>query len=495
MRTIRTTLFLLLCVSVCASGQVLAQSTAPSTSGSDYDPSLVVAKIADSQYTLGDLRALVELRYIYRSTPQEDAQRRKELFEGFIDEKLIEAEARTVGMKGRHGAIARARKSAVTFAANIFMVEAILPQIKIDSATIDTFYNNHISRYSSPEDQRRARIISVWKEGHRPAGITNPVEDSVYRGWYPEDKVDSLYTRLSEGEDFTLLVAHHSEDGFSRSRLGDLGWVSATSLGGGRFGELAMSQPLHMISKPIETDVSWHILQITDERPAGPVPLNDEIRRDIVENLREQQRAKLVQELNDSLLAVAKIEWNEESMMLPHDQLRREMALVVVNKRDTVYVDEYFLDLEKWLERGTNAPPDPDRRRNILRENYVRFVSWLEFLREKGYMARPEAVNEFDRVLQFERAALVHARIESERIPEPDSAMIQKYYKDSVHLFGSGPGALQMSWNSIKAKLKSEARATAFARWRKSAAARFNLVRYDDRLAKLPLLEHVEKKS
>ncbi len=461
---------------------------------SDFDPDLVVAKVADTEFTLGYLYSVVLEREMYVSTPLEDAKRRQDLLVGLIDAKLIETEAREISLKNRYGALARARRAEIVTAINIFVAEVVSSRLTLDSATIDTFYNNHITRYSVPTDQRRARVISVWKEGHGPTGARSSDQDSLYKGWYPEDKIDSLYTRLCEGEAFEELAIRYSEDGASRGKMGDLGWVTWQSMGAGKFADILKSQPVHMISKPLETDVAWHILQVTAERSAGPVPLGPEVMGDILSNLAEQQQTIIMRGLSDSLLAVAQIDWNEDAAQLPHDQLKRDMILVIVNGRDTVFGEEYLQDKEKWQDRYTHAPPEPDRREIILREDYIRFACWRDYLRELGFIERPEVVAEKNRILQFEREAIVHKRIDSTMVIDPDSSMIQKYYRDSIHLYGTGPGDLRLAWNSIKAKLISDERARTYDHWRRAAAARYGLKRYEDRLALLPFIPRKPKK-
>jgi hypothetical protein len=256
-----------------------------------------------------------------------------------------------------------------------------------------------------------------------------------------------------------------------------------------------MTQPLHLISKPIETDAAWHILQVTAERKTGPVPLDAEIRADIVTHLAQQQKDKILTGLGDSLLAVTEIEWNDETLWLSHEQLEADQVLAVVNSRDTVFAGEYLIDIARWRDRVTAQPPAPERRAEILRDEYIRQLCWLGFLRERGYTAREEVRAEVQRSERSEREAVVLERAFSPQIPEPDSATIERFYQDSVHLFGTEPGALSRNWQAIKIRLGNEAREKAIERWRKSAASRYGLTRYDDRLSLLPLLEHRERKK
>jgi hypothetical protein len=465
-----------------------------SDSVAPFNPDLVVARVGESQLTLGQMYTIVQTQPVYRSNPVDDDIRRKKMLEGLIDDQLVSLDARTISLKDNHGAVARIRRGVTVVAANLYTQEVIAEKLQIDSATIDTFYHNHISRYSSVRDQRRARVITVWKEGKAPGKGMIEYVDSLYLGWYPEDKIDSIYTRLSEGEDFGVLAAKHSEDPITKGRGGDLGWVSEQSLGPGVFTERVMNQPLYMFSKPFETNDAWHIVQVTADRPAGPVPLDAEIGAEIVTHLVDQQKTKMLKEIGDSLVAVAKIDWSDEYTDLPHDQLKNEMILVIVNNRDTIFAEEFLLEQFKWLDRESNQLPDATRRADILRGEYIRYLCWYGFLRERGYLERPGVKYEKERLIMSEREALVRSRIAATPIPEPDSAAIQKYYQDSIHLYGTAPNALNAAWNSIKAKLMSDARDAAHLRWRKAASARHGVTRDLDNLALLPFVEPKLKK-
>lgn len=470
---------------------VSAQTGDPSPS---FDPNLVVATVGESKLTLGQLHSIVQIRTMYRNNPPEDSRRRIDLLDGLIDDQLVSHDARSVSLKNNNGAVARIRRGVTVAAANLYTQEVIAEKLKLDSATIDTFYHNHITRYTSMRDQRRARVITVWKEGKAPGKGMIEYVDSLYLGWYPEDKIDSIYIRLSEGEDFGLLASVHSEDPITKGRGGDLGWVSEQSLGPGVFTDRIMTQPLYMFSKPFETNDAWHIVQAIADRPAGPVPLDAEISADIVTNLIDQQKTKMLKETGDSLVAVAKIDWNDPTTDLPHDELKNEMILVIVNNRDTIFAEEFLLEQFKWLDRETNQLPDAPRRGDILRGEYIRYVCWYGFLREKGYLERPEVLQEKERLIQAEREGIVRSRIVAGEIPEPDSATIQKYYQDSVHLYGSGPNALHSAWNSIKSKMISDARDQMHLKWRKAASVRHNVTRDLDNLAMLPFLEPRRKR-
>lgn len=472
---------------------MLAITASAADSTVAFDPNQVVARVGPSVVTLGPMAELVLQRNMYRSNAIEDHERRQALLEAIIDDTLFALEARKESLKDNWGALARTRRGVTLAAADVFLQDYVINLLRLDSATIDTFYNNHITRYSAPHDQRRARVITVWKESYSRSKSAERRYDSLYANWYPEDKIDSLYIRLCSGEDFAKLALNHSDDPLTRGKGGDMGWVSERALEPSPLSEKILNQPLHLISKPIETPIGWHIAQVTDERPAGPVPLNDEIRREIMSVLIEQQKNLILKEMGDSLQAVADMDWDEVVSGLPHEELRSGMIFVVINHRDTIFAEEYLMEAIKWMDRAANAYPDAERRGSILRGEYVRLSVWHSFMREKGYLEHPRVVALRDHLLQAEREAIARTRIAAVKIPEPDSSTITKYYQDSIHLYGTAPNALSFHWNAIKSKLQNDKRTEHMRQWRKRMYASYGVKRYDDILAQLPLLAHAQK--
>ncbi len=77
--------------------------------------------------------------------------------------------------------------------------------------------------------------------------------------------VDSLYTRIQEGEDFTLLAKEYSEDPGSALQGGDLGWSSPGQFVPA-FEDTMNKLKDQEVSKPFKSQYGWHIMQKMGER-------------------------------------------------------------------------------------------------------------------------------------------------------------------------------------------------------------------------------------
>jgi len=78
-------------------------------------------------------------------------------------------------------------------------------------------------------------------------------------------ELDSLRSRILNGEDFSQLARANSEDPGSASKGGELGWADPNSYTPA-FRDVAERIPTNEISEPFRSNFGWHILQVTDRR-------------------------------------------------------------------------------------------------------------------------------------------------------------------------------------------------------------------------------------
>ena len=77
--------------------------------------------------------------------------------------------------------------------------------------------------------------------------------------------IDSLYNRLKQGEDFTVLASTFSNDTGSAGEGGSLGWVSPGVMVP-EFEQRMKSTPVCQFSEPFQSQFGWHILQVSETR-------------------------------------------------------------------------------------------------------------------------------------------------------------------------------------------------------------------------------------
>ncbi|MBT6275770.1 MAG: hypothetical protein HOI95_16755 [Chromatiales bacterium] len=91
----------------------------------------------------------------------------------------------------------------------------------------------------------------------RPGELAN--EDEVIA------RLNGLYERIQNGDDFGKIARSHSDDRSSALREGDLGWLSPGDTVPAFAGEMDLLET-GKISEPFRTQFGWHLVQVIERR-------------------------------------------------------------------------------------------------------------------------------------------------------------------------------------------------------------------------------------
>lgn len=87
--------------------------------------------------------------------------------------------------------------------------------------------------------------------------------------------IDSLYQRISEGEDMARLAREFSDDPGSARNGGSLEWITPGEMVP-EFDQLMQTIAVAQVSEPFRTEYGWHILRVDEKRSAD---MSEEYRR------------------------------------------------------------------------------------------------------------------------------------------------------------------------------------------------------------------------
>lgn len=169
--------------------------------------------------------------------------------------------------------------------------EAVMQQISVSDADIKAYYDQNIARFTDEEQRRISHILVEVKNGASDAEKAAARKEA-------EGLVEQL--RKAPG-DFAKLAKEHSDDAASAERGGDLDFFSR--------GKEMLPQPLEeaayklaqgQISDVVESEFGFHIVRLTDIKP-GTVQSLDEVKQELVAEIRQQQAAKKFSEMASQL--------------------------------------------------------------------------------------------------------------------------------------------------------------------------------------------------
>ncbi len=171
-------------------------------------------------------------------------------------------------------------------------------------------YNTQIGDISKPFRTRFGYHI-VKVEDKRPSRgevtvahimISNKQTDSLMD---PEVRINEIYRKISQGENFEALARQFSDDKSSSASGGILSPFTGGQLSSLEFENMAFSLTnAGEISKPFKTDYGWHIIKLIDKKGIQPL---DEVRGELENKVKRDTRSNLI---NNALAKKLKKQYN-----------------------------------------------------------------------------------------------------------------------------------------------------------------------------------------
>jgi peptidyl-prolyl cis-trans isomerase C len=142
------------------------------------------------------------------------------------------------------------------------MVEAeVKPKVRIQESEVKDYYDKNPNQFQQPQTFRASHIL-IGVDGAAGAD-----EKKAAR-----EKAEALLKRAKNGEDFAALAREHSDDGGSKTAGGDLNYFQKGQMVP-EFQAAVESLTIGEISGIVESQFGYHIVLLTDTRPARTIPL------------------------------------------------------------------------------------------------------------------------------------------------------------------------------------------------------------------------------
>ena len=131
-----------------------------------------------------------------------------------------------------------------------------------------------------------------------PQGATNTQMNDI------KPKIDEVYNKLKEGEDFATLADRYSEDRSTAVKGGSLPWFGINKMAK-EFEEASFSlENIGDFTQPFKTDFGWHIVILNDKKVLGTFEdTREEIKRKISKGSRSLlSELALLKKLNQNII-------------------------------------------------------------------------------------------------------------------------------------------------------------------------------------------------
>lgn len=151
----------------------------------------------------------------------------------------------------------------------------ITSKINITDADVTTFYNANRGSFNLPEPN--VHIAQIVVTPQTDPNVHNLKNDKATTDEEAKRKIQSIETRLKQGEDFAMVAQNYSEDPNTTPNGGDLGFVGESALekASPDLKKMVISLQPGQLSPIIHTQDSYRILKMISKEPAGQRDLSD----------------------------------------------------------------------------------------------------------------------------------------------------------------------------------------------------------------------------
>ena len=175
------------------------------------------------------------------------------------------------------------------------MIEAeVAPQVSVTDHDVKDFYDKNPEQFQQPESWRASHILLMV-----PQGATDAQKKET------RAKIDDVLKQVKAGGDFAELAKKHSQDGSAQAG-GDLNYFPKGQMVK-PFEDACAALKVGEVSGVVETQFGFHIIKLTDKRPARAVPLT-EVNKKIGDYLLSRMRNEKAGAFVEGLRTKSKIE-------------------------------------------------------------------------------------------------------------------------------------------------------------------------------------------
>ncbi len=135
--------------------------------------------------------------------------------------------------------------------------EVVGAQVEVTDDRLREYYQNHTDEFQVPEERRVRHILISASE---------TADEAVAKT--AEEKVLSLYQRLTDGESFEVLAKEFSDDPGSAGQGGDVGWITH-GLMAKAFEDKAFLLEVGELSEPVRTPFGFHLIEVVEVKSGG----------------------------------------------------------------------------------------------------------------------------------------------------------------------------------------------------------------------------------
>jgi peptidyl-prolyl cis-trans isomerase C len=171
-------------------------------------------------------------------------------------------------------------------------------------AEMKDYYEKNLDKMKRPEMVRSSHILIKFPGDPFAYEKRPPIPDDQKKQM--RKKADEILAKIKAGQDFAELAKRYSEDPKTASKGGDIDFQTRKGVVA-PYGDAIWSMEIGQVSGIVETPFGYHVIKVTDRKPAGTRSF-DEVKDRIRDVIAQERFSKVMTALVAELRAKAKIE-------------------------------------------------------------------------------------------------------------------------------------------------------------------------------------------
>ncbi len=350
----------------------------------------VVATINGEKITTQDLQNKFKELQLDKALGQPDADLENKVLQDMINEKLVEQKARKINLKTDKKFQDQLKENLDGFVMRKMYQDLITNTVKVEEPDIKIYYEENKEKMFKQAEEIKASHILIKVE--EDSTIKDAKKRAKKADKEAQKRLKELQKRIKQGENFAELAIKFSRDNATREKGGDLGYFPRGKMVA-EFEKAAWDLEVEEISKPVKTTFGYHLILLTDKRPEGYQPLDNQLTEIIKARLKRDQEQKRSVVFMDSLQSSADYAFNEKVLNQPEASVTGNPWVITVNKKDTIRFQEFKRELPGYLLQRKLTAASLDDKKEFLKV-WARNLILKQAARKLEYYRSKEAKEE-----------------------------------------------------------------------------------------------------
>ena len=352
----------------------------------------IAAKVNGEIITKEDFKKKLEsLNFVTKDNKAGEQKTKRDALEMLITDWLVEQKAKKLDVSADEAWKQREEKYSLEHLLDLLFRKEIVEKVQVQDSEVTVFYNENLAElFTKPEQFKVSHILIKIDTDTLQKGNSKKAKQAEKKAL---EKIESVYQRVTKGEDFAALARQYSQEDGTREKGGELGYLPRGRMLKEFEEQLSTLQPSE-ISKPFKTKFGYHILKYTDKKPSEVVELNKDLIDRIKSSLvKDKQREKADDYILDQKKR-ANYVFNEEVLNQNPDSVKDDPWVLSLDNQDTVKFLKYRGELEPYKQYLQKDDLTLEDKKKLLVDKISLFNLLVLAARRGGYDTLPEYVKE-----------------------------------------------------------------------------------------------------